>query len=359
VKSIFEYMTKYDYENLFLCQDKALHFKAVIALHDTTLGPATGGCRMWLYDRELDAIEDALRLARGMTYKYAAAGVNLGGGKAVIIGDPNRKDREPVFRTLGKFINRLGGKYITGEDVGTTLHDMEYIRMETEHVVTLPTYLGGAGDIAPMTAFGVIRAMQACCKKAYGSADLKGKTVAVQGLGAVGCNIVKQLHELGAKFVVSDIDSAKVDTIVKKHSVPKVTPEEIYNVECDIFCPCALGAIINDNTLKRLKCKIICGSANNQLKEERHGDLLEKKGIIYAPDYIANAGGTIYDTDRLGVGGVNHERGKEKVSRIYENMNWVFEIAKRDNVPTYIAADRIAEERIAKIAEVKKYVDVF
>lgn len=357
MESIFRYMTKYDYENVFLCQDKALDFKAIIALHDTTLGPATGGCRMWLYDRELDAIEDALRLARGMTYKYAAAGVNLGGGKAVIIGDPNRKDREPVFRALGKFINRLGGKYITGEDVGTTLQDMEYIRMETEHVVTLPKYLGGAGDIAPWTAFGVIRAMQACCKMAYGSDDLKGKTVTVQGLGAVGYNVVEQLHELGAKLVVTDIDSAKVDAIVEKYSVTKETPEAIYDVECNIFCPCALGAIINDITLNRLKCKIICGSANNQLKEERHGDLLERKEIIYAPDYIANAGGTIYDTDRLGVGGVNHERGKEKVSRIYENMRRVFEISERDKVPTYIAADRIAEERIAKIAEVKKYVD--
>ena len=358
MESIFGYMTKYDYENVFLCQDKALDFKAIIALHDTTLGPATGGCRMWLYDRELDAIEDALRLARGMTYKYAAAGVNLGGGKAVIIGDPNRKDREPVFRALGKFINRLGGKYITGEDVGTTLQDMEYIRMETEHVVTLPKYLGGAGDIAPMTAFGVIRAMQACCRRAYGSDDLKGKTVTVQGLGAVGYNVVKQLHELGAKLVVTDIDSVKIDAIVEKYSVTKVTPEAIYDVKCDIFCPCALGAIINDITLNRLKCKIICGSANNQLKEERHGDLLERKEIIYAPDYIANAGGTIYDTDRLGVGGVNHERGKEKVSRIYENMGRVFEISERDKVPTYIAADRIAEERIAKIAEVKKYVDI-
>ena len=196
MESIFEYMELYDYENLFFCQDKALDFKAIIALHDTTLGPATGGCRMWQYDHEMDAIEDALRLARGMTYKYAAAGVNLGGGKAVIMGDPRRKDREPVFRLLGKFINRLGGKYITGEDVGTTLKDMEYIRMETEHVVTLPTYLGGAGDIAPMTAFGTIRAMQACCNRVYESDHIEGKRVAVQGLGAVGHNVVEQLHAL-------------------------------------------------------------------------------------------------------------------------------------------------------------------
>jgi leucine dehydrogenase len=357
MESIFEYMEKYDYENLLLCQDKALDFKALIAIHDTTLGPATGGCRMWQYNSEMDAIEDALRLAKGMTYKYAAAGVNLGGGKAVIIGNPKRKDREPVFRALGKFINRLGGKFITGEDVGTTLKDMEYIRMETEHVVTLPTYLGGAGDIAPMTAFGTIRAMEACCNRVYGSDSLNGKRVAVQGLGAVGHNVVDQLHELGATMVVADIDPDKVDAMVKKYGVEKAASEAIYDVGCDIFCPCALGAIINDDTLNRLQCKIICGSANNQLKEERHGDLLEEKGFVYAPDYITNAGGTIYDTDRLGVGGVSHERGKEKVSRIYDNMVRVFEIAERDKTPTYLAADRMAEERITEIAEVKKYMD--
>lgn len=358
MESIFEYMQQYDYENLLFCQDKALDFKAIIAIHDTTLGPATGGCRMWQdYPSEMDAIEDALRLARGMTYKYAAAGVNLGGGKAVIIGDPKRTDREPIFRALGKFINRLGGKYITGEDVGTTLQDMEYIRMETEHVVTLPTYLGGAGDIAPMTALGTIRAMQACCNRIYGSDSLEGKKIAVQGLGAVGHNVVEQLHELGARLTVTDIDTAKVETMTVRFEAGAVQVEEIYDVDCDIFCPCALGKVINDDTLSRLKCKIICGSANNQLAEERHGDRLEEAGIVYAPDYIANAGGTIYDTDRLGVGGVSHERGKTKVTRVYDNMQRVFEIADRDRLPTYQAADRMAEERIRQIAEVKKYVD--
>ncbi|MGD8741057.1 MAG: Glu/Leu/Phe/Val dehydrogenase dimerization domain-containing protein [Desulfobacterales bacterium] len=358
MESIFEYMQTYDFENLFFCQDRALDFKAIIAIHDTTLGPATGGCRMWQdYPSEMDAVEDALRLARGMTYKYAAAGVNLGGGKAVIIADPKRKDREPVFRALGKFINRLGGKYITGEDVGTTLQDMEYIRMETEHVVTLPTYLGGAGDIAPMTALGTIRAMQACCNRVYGSDSLDGKTVAVQGLGAVGHNVVEQLHELGVRLIVTDIDPAKVESMTKRFNASAVKVEAIFDVDCDIFCPCALGKVINDDTLSRLKCKIICGSANNQLAEERHGDRIEEVGLVYAPDYIANAGGTIYDTDRLGVGGVSHERGKTKVARVYDNMQRVFEIADRDRLPTYQAADRMAEERIRQIAEVKKYVN--
>lgn len=355
--SIFGYMEHYDYENVLFCQDKSLDFKAVIAVHDTTLGPATGGCRMWQYDNEMDAIEDALRLAKGMTYKYAAAGVNLGGGKAVIIGDPKRKDREPVFRVLGKFINRLGGKYITGEDVGTTLKDMEYIRMETKHVVTLPTYLGGAGDISPMTAFGVVRAMQACCKRVYGSDALEGKVVAVQGLGAVGHSAVDQLVRLGAKVVVCDIDPKKTDEAAAEYGVEKADPQGIYDVECDIFCPCALGGILNDDTLSRLKCKIVCGSANNQLREERHGALIEEKGMVYAPDYIANAGGTVYDTDRLISGRVSHERGREKVSRIYENMDKVFEVADRDHIPTYLAADRMAEERIRQVAQVKKYAD--
>ncbi len=358
MESILNYMQKYDFENLFFCQDKALDFKAVIAIHDTTLGPATGGCRLWKdYPSEMDAVEDALRLARGMTYKYAAAGVNLGGGKAVIIGDPKRTDREPVFRALGKFINRLNGKYITGEDVGTTLQDMEYIRMETEHVVTLPTYLGGAGDIAPMTAYGTIRAMQACCIRAYGSDSLEGKRVAVQGLGAVGHNVVAQLCEIGAMLTVTDIDHAKVEAMTARFEAGAVPVEAIYDADCDIFCPCALGKVINDDTLSRLKCKIICGSANNQLAEERHGDRLEEMGLVYAPDYIANAGGTIYDTDRLEVSRVSHTRGKAKVARIYDNMRRVFEIADRDRLPTYQAAGRMAEERIRQIAQVKKYID--
>jgi leucine dehydrogenase len=234
---------------------------------------------------------------------------------------------------------------------------MEYIRMETEYVVTLPTYLGGAGDIAPMTALGTLRAMQSCCNRVFGSDSLEDKRVAVQGLGAVGHNVVEQLHAEGARMVVTDIDRAKSAAMASRYGVEQVEPETIYDVDCNIFCPCALGKVIDDETLNRLKCKIICGSANNQLAEERHGELLEQKGMVYAPDYITNAGGTIYDTDRLGIGGVSHERGRAKVFRIYENMERVFEIADRDQIPTYLAADRMAEERIRQIAEVKKYVD--
>lgn len=357
MEGIFDYLSRYDYENVFLCQDKAVGLRAVIVIHDTTLGPATGGCRMWTYDSDWDAIEDALRLARGMTYKYAAAGVNLGGGKTVVIGNPKRRDREALFRTLGRFINRLGGKYYTGEDVGTTLEDMEYIRMETEYVVTLPTYLGGSGPISPMTAFGVIQAMRACCKEVYGNDELRGKRVAVQGLGAVGYELAKQLTELGATVWGTDIDEKKPEGVRREFGVKGVDPNAIYDVECDIFAPCALGGIINDETIPRLKCKIVCGSANNQLREDKHGDLLAERGILYGPDYIVNAGGTIYDTDRLGGGGVSHERGRAKVARIYQNMEKLIDISKRDGIPTYKAADRMAEERIRAIAEVKKYVD--
>src|SRR5437016_10995659 len=207
MESILAYMERYDYENVFICQDRSVGLKAIIAIHDTTLGPATGGTRMWTYDSELDAIEDALRLARGMTYKYAAAGVNLGGGKCVIIGDPKKEKSEALFRVLGRFINRLNGTYLTGEDVGTTLRDMEYIRMETPFVVTLPTHMGGAGPIGGATAVGTLQAMRACLKEVFGDDSLKGRSVALQGLGAVGSEVIKLLMDAGAKVTITDIDA--------------------------------------------------------------------------------------------------------------------------------------------------------
>lgn len=353
---IFEYMKKYQYENIFLCQDDKAEFKAVIAIHSTALGPAAGGIRMWQYDSEMDAIEDALRLARGMTYKYAAAGVNMGGGKAVVIADPKRKDREVVFRTLGRFINRLGGKFFTGEDVGTTLEDMEYLFMETPYVITLPQYLGGVGPISPLTAFGVIQGMRACAKTVFGSDDLSDRIVAVQGVGSVGSSLVEQLSDLGARVVITDIDDARVDDVVNRMGVKKVPAEDIYGVACDIFSPCALGAILNDETIPRLKCKIVCGAANNQLKEERHGDVLREKGILYGPDYIVNAGGAVYDADRL-VGGVNLERGKQKVARIYQTTEKVIELAQKKGIATYRAADVVAEKRLESIRHIKSYWD--
>ena len=280
VDGMFDYMEKYGHENLLLCQDSKADLKAVIAIHSTLLGPAMGGTRVWSYDSESDAIQDALRLSRGMTYKYAAAGMNFGGGKVVVITDPKRKDREVLFRTLGKFINRLNGKFRTGEDVGTTMEDMEYLYMETPYVNTLPEYLGGVGEISPLTAFGVVQGMKACAKEVFGTTDLKGKTIALQGVGSVGSSMAEQLSEMGANLLITDINKNAAENLVEKLGAKEVDLDEIYSVDCDIFAPCALGAILNDKTIPQLKCKIVCGTANNQLAEERHGDLLPKKGYF-------------------------------------------------------------------------------
>jgi leucine dehydrogenase len=353
MRSILAYMERYDYENLFICQDRSVGLRAIIAIHDTTLGPATGGTRMWTYPSEMDAIEDALRLARGMTYKYAAAGVNLGGGKCVVIGDPRRETSEMLFRALGRFINRLGGIYITGEDVGTTMREMEYMRMETPYVVTLPAAWGGAGPIGGATAFGVVQGMKACAEVTYERDSLEGRTVTVQGLGAVGSEVVPLLVKEGARVVVTDIDRAKVEAITRRFSVTAARPDEIVHREADIFCPCALGGVINVETIPEFKVKIICGSANNQLREEQDGQKIEARGILYAPDYIVNAGGTIFDTDRLYPGGFNRERAMTNVSRIRETMASLIRISREERIPTYRAADLLAERRIEAVRKAK------
>lgn len=351
--SLFAYLERYDYENLVLCQDRAVGLRAVIAIHDTTLGPATGGTRMWTYPSEMDAIEDALRLARGMTYKYAAAGVNLGGGKCVVIGDPRREKSEMLFRALGRFIHRLGGIYLTGEDVGTTLREMEYMRMETPYVVTLPASWGGAGPIGGATAFGVVQAMKACAQAVYDSESLEGRTVTVQGLGAVGSEVVPLLVKEGTRVVVADIDREKVEAMTSRFSVAAVPPDEIIGRAADIFCPCALGGVVNAETIPQFKVKIVCGSANNQLREDRDGDAIQARGVLYAPDYIVNAGGTIFDTDRLSPGGFNRERALTNVARIGETMSSLIRISREEGIPTYRAADLLAERRIEAVRKAK------
>jgi len=356
--SIINYMEKYDYENLFVCQHKETGLKAFIAIHDTTLGPAVGGCRMWPYKTEKEAIEDALRLARGMTYKYAAAGVNLGGGKTVIIGDPNKDKTEELFRTLGRFINRLNGNYYTGLDAGTVMQDMEYIHLETEYVVTIPAYLGGAGPISPYTAWSTILGMKASLLELTGNNSLKGKTVAVQGVGDVGYYVVSYLVEEGAaEITITDIDETKIKNVVNdygsKAAIKITEPDNIYDTPCDIFSPCALGAIINQETVQRLNCKIVAGSANNQLGEEKDGDRLKEKGILYAPDFIVNAGGTIYDTDRIIYGEHNHDRAKKNVDAVYDKACQVFRVSRRDGIPTYKAAEMLAQQRIESYKNIK------
>jgi leucine dehydrogenase len=341
---IFDYMEKYDYEQLILCQDQSSGLKAIICIHDTTLGPALGGTRMWTYNSEEEAIEDALRLARGMTYKNAAAGLNLGGGKTVVIGDPKKDKSEAMFRALGRFIQGLNGRYITAEDVGTTVEDMDIIHMETRYVTGVSPAFGSSGNPSPVTAYGVYVGMKAAAKEAFGDDSLKGKVIAIQGVGHVAYSLCQHLHKEGAKLIVTDINKDNVNRAVQEFGAEAVSPDKIYDVECDIFSPCALGAIINDETIERLKCKVVAGSANNQLKEDRHGDMLEQKGIVYAPDYVINAGGVINVADELY--GYNRERAMKRVEAIYDNILKVFEIAKRDGIPSYKAADRMAEERI-------------
>lgn len=342
-------MEQYDYEQLVFCQDKQSGLKAIIAIHDTTLGPALGGTRMWTYESEEAAIEDALRLARGMTYKNAAAGLNLGGGKTVIIGDPRKDKNEEMFRAFGRYIQGLNGRYITAEDVGTTVEDMDIIHDETDFVTGISPAFGSSGNPSPVTAYGVYKGMKAAAKAAFGTDSLEGKTVAVQGVGNVAYNLCRHLHEEGAKLIVTDINKEAVERAVAEFGARAVDPDDIYSQECDIYAPCALGATINDDTIPQLKAKVIAGAANNQLKETRHGDQIHDMGIVYAPDYVINAGGVINVADELY--GYNSERALKKVEGIYGNIERVLEISNRDRIPTYLAADRLAEERIERMRQ--------
>lgn len=345
---IFQRLEEYDYEQLVFCQEKTIGLKTIIAIHDTTLGPAIGGCRMWDYPSESAAIDDALRLARGMTYKAAAARLNLGGGKAVIMGDPKKDKSEALFRAFGRFIETLSGRYITAEDVGTTVEDMGIVRSETDHVTGLSTYRGGSGDPSLVTAFGIYHGMKACIKEVFGHDGFHKRTIAIQGCGHVGYHLCENLAKEEATLIVTDIDKKAAQRCIKEFGATFVDPEEIYDVQCDIFSPCALGGILNDETIPRLKCKIIAGSANNQLKEDEHGDLLHKMRILYAPDYVINAGGLINVADEL-LGGYNRNRALAKAAGIYESIDNIIKISKEDGIPTHEAADRMAERRIEKI----------
>ena len=346
---IFKYMQKYDYEQLVFCQDEASGLKAIIAIHDTTLGPALGGSRMWTYASEEDAIEDALRLARGMTYKNAAAGLNLGGGKTVIIGDPFKDKNEEMFRALGRFIQGLNGRYITAEDVGTNVADMDLIHEETNYVTGISPAFGSSGNPSPVTAYGVFLGMKAAAKEAFGDDNLGGRTIAVQGLGNVAYTLCEYLHKEGARLVVTDINQAAIDRVVNDFGAKAVAPQDIYEQEVDIFAPCALGAIINDDTIPKLKAKVIAGSANNQLAESKHGQQIHEMGIVYAPDYVINAGGVINVADELY--GYNRDRAMKRVETIYTSLEKIFAISREQNIPTYLAANHLAEERIARVAK--------
>lgn len=350
---IFGKMARGQYEQLVFCHEPQSGLKAIICIHDTTLGPGLGGTRMWPYEHEEDAIQDALRLARGMTYKNAAAGLNLGGAKAVIIGDPAKDKSEALWRAFGRFVQTLGGRYITAEDVGTSPADMEFIHMETNSVVGLKSR-GSSGDPSPLTALGVYRGMLACAKEVWGQESLRGKTVAVQGLGHVGAALCDILHKEGCKLVVSDVQEKRVQAVVEKIGAQAVAAEVIYDVDCDIFAPCALGGVLNERTIERLRCRVVAGAANNQLQEAHHGDLLQQKGILYAPDFIINAGGVINVYDELQPGGYHRDRATRRVETIYENMGRVLAMARKEKLPPHKAAERVAEERLRQMRNLLK-----
>jgi leucine dehydrogenase len=342
-------MSQYNHEQLLFCNDNETGLKAIIAVHNTVLGPALGGTRMWAYNNEMEALNDVLRLSRGMTYKNSISGLNLGGGKAVIIGDARSMKSEALFRRFGKFVNSLAGKYITAEDVGISPIDMTYVSMETDHVVGLP---GKSGDPSPVTAHGVYVGMKACAKHVYGSDSLAGKKVAVQGVGHVGEYLVEALAKEHAEIYISDIHEPTLKRVAQEYGAHVVGLDEIYDVDMDIYAPCALGATVNDETLSRLKCSIIAGAANNQLRKETvHGKMVMDKGIVYAPDFAINAGGVINCYSE--VEGLTSEWAMSKAEEIYNTIENIVKRSSSEGVPTYQIANKMAEERIESVGKVK------
>ena len=348
---IFETIDKTGHEEVVFCHNKDAGLKAIIAIHNTVLGPSLGGLRMWPYKSEQEAINDVLRLSRGMTYKNAVAGLNLGGGKAVIIGDPAKDKSEALFRSFGRFVNSLNGRYITAEDVGIDVNDMEWVFRETSFVTGVHQVHGGSGDPSPFTAFGTMQGLLASLSACYGNEDVGKYSYAVQGAGHVGMEFIKLLREQDAKVYVTDINKELVQRAVDDYGCTAVGLDEIYDTDADVYSPCALGGTVNEETLKRLKCKIICGAANNQLASNEIGDEVSRRGLFYAPDYAVNAGGVMNIS--LEIDGYNRERAMRMMRTIYHNVSRIFEIAKRDKIPTYLAADRLAEERISTIGKLR------
>lgn len=353
IEKPFEGMTIGGHEQVTFCYDEATGLRAIIAIHNTVLGPALGGLRMWNYATETEALNDVLRLSRGMTYKAAITGLNLGGGKAVIIGDAKTQKSEALIRRFGRFVESLGGKYITAEDVGINTRDMEYISNETKHVSGLPESMGGSGDPSPVTAYGVYMGMKAAAKHKWGNDSLNGKTVTVQGTGHVGFYLLQLLVKEGAKLVVADINEDNLKKAVDETGATVVSPNDIYDVQADIYAPCALGATLNSGTIPRLKCEIVAGSANNQLAiEEQDGHALISRGIIYAPDFLINAGGLINVYNEV-LGKYNKDRVMRHTETIYGQTLAILERAEMQKITPQLAANHIAEERINAMAAIK------
>jgi leucine dehydrogenase len=353
----FAAMEQTGMEEMVFCHDPKTGLKAIIAIHDTTLGPAMGGTRMKAYPSEEEALADVAALARAMSYKAAMAGLDLGGGKAVIMGDPRTQKNEALLRAYGRFVERLGGRYITAVDSGINEYDVDTIRRETRHALGGTAAGGRGGCPSPATAFGVWQGIRASAEAMWGSPSLEGKTVALQGLGSVGRVLARHLIEDGARLLVSDVDSACGQDVTCMARVEWVNPEELHQAECDIFAPCALGGVITAETLPQLRCRIVAGAANNVLADPSLADELHRRGILYAPDYVINAGGLIY---------IAHERTPYLpdeimgiVGRIGDRLRLVFERASRENISPLWVANRMAEERIGSVKELLKLRSAF
>jgi leucine dehydrogenase len=344
---LFGHLKAYDYGEVHFKRDKATGLQAIIAVHDSRLGPALGGCRFLHYDREEDAVIDALRLARGMTYKAALAGLGHGGGKSVIIRPKQHFDRVALFRAFGKFIDDMRGHYITAEDSGTGLEDMEVIRTVTKHVTGVDVSHGGSGDPSPFTALGVRRGIEACVELKLGKKSLDGVHVAVQGVGHVGYHLCRELHEQGAKISVADVDPLKAERAHREFAATVVPLDEIFGIQCDVLAPCALGSALNDKTIPLLKAKIVAGAANNQLAEPRHGDDLHARGILYAPDYAINAGGLVNVAQE--VLGYDAQKSRAQTMQIFDTIKDIAERSAKLGSPTYRIADILVEEKLAAV----------
>lgn len=343
---LFEYGDKLNYGELHLKMEASLGLRAIVAIHNLKFGPAIGGCRFIEYSSTDEALQDAMRLARGMSYKAAITGLPHGGGKAVIVRPPGLKpeQRKALFAEYAAFVDSLGGRYITCEDSGTTVEDMNVVKGVTDHVLGYDPDLGSSGDPSPLTALGVRRGIEAAVKFKYDRDDLEGLTIAVQGVGSVGYHLARDLSDLGASVIVTDVNESAIARCEREFGARRIEPDAIFSTACDIFAPCALGAVINDKTLPQLKCDIIAGAANNQLAEAHHGAALKERGILYAPDYAINAGGLInvaaeydsYDIDKV----------RSQVEAIYDTLLEIFERSASDNAPCNATANRIVEERL-------------
>jgi leucine dehydrogenase len=348
----FAEMTEMGHEQVLFCRDEALGLRAIIAIHDTTLGPALGGCRLYDYASEADALTDVLRLSRGMTYKAAVAGLDLGGGKSVIIGDPSIKN-EGLFRAFGRHIESLNGRYYTAEDMNTNVADMDYIRRETRFVTGAGSHVGGSGDPSPVTAWGVFSGIRACLEVVHGSPSVEGRTIAIQGLGNVGRHLARYLHERGAKLVFSDINGRRIAEMLETYGGEVVEGDAFFSADVDVLAPCAIGGIVNHRTIPTIRSPILCGGANNILGDEvRDGEALVERGITYAPDYVVNAGGLINVYSELKRWPA--EKAMEDTGRIFDTTKQILDLASSESLTTIAASNRLAEERIARVARLKQ-----